>query len=203
MALPGSEGAVERHAHPICLVAAGEKSRNGDRYGPPESDRDQDPLGGLAPIVGDQHRSTIGVGGLSVIRTGRQLESWLSATLASDGLDTSEFTALVTLLIAGGPNRRSAGELSSSLVQTSGGTTKTIRRLEERRLVVRVDDPADGRRTLIELIGPGRALTESTLELVLDAFALEIGDLGEAERHQLGAGLVRLSFELDDRLRNC
>ncbi len=184
-------------------MAAGEKSRNGDRYGPPESDRDQDPLGGLAPIVGDQHRSTIGVGGLSVIRTGRQLESWLSATLASDGLDTSEFTALVTLLIAGGPNRRSAGELSSSLVQTSGGTTKTIRRLEERRLVVRVDDPADGRRTLIELIGPGRALTESTLELVLDAFALEIGDLGEAERHQLGAGLVRLSFELDDRLRNC
>ena len=106
------------------------------------------------------------------------------------------------MLIAGEPYRRSAGELSSSLVQTTGGTTKTIRRLEERGLVMRVDDPDDGRRTLIELTDPGRALAESTLELVLDAFDLDIGDLGEAERHDLGTGLVRLSLELDDRLRN-
>ena len=182
-------------------MAVSEKSRNGDRYDPAVTEQDQDLLGGLAPFVGEQHRSTIGVL-VSVMRTGRQLESWLSATLASDGLDTSEFTALVTLLIAGEPYRRSAGELSSSLVQTTGGTTKTIRRLEERGLVMRVDDPDDGRRTLIELTGPGRALAESTLELVLDAFDLDIGDLGEAERHDLGAGLVRLSLELDDRLRN-
>lgn len=182
-------------------MAVGEKSRNGDRYDPAVTEQDQDLLGGLAPFVGEQHRSTIGVL-VSVMRTGRQLESWLSATLASDGLDTSEFTALVTLLIAGEPYRRSAGELSSSLVQTTGGTTKTIRRLEERGLVMRVADPDDGRRTLIELTDPGRALAESTLELVLDAFALDIGDLGEAERHDLGAGLVRLSLELDDRLRN-
>ena len=76
-----------------------------------------------------------------MIRTGRQLESWLGATLTADGLDTSEFTAVVTLLVAGEPYRRSAGEMSSSLVQTTGGTTKTIRRLEERGLVMRVDDP--------------------------------------------------------------
>ena len=173
-------------------MAVGEKSRNGDRYDPAVTERDQDLLGGLAPFVGDQHRSTIGVL-VSVMRTGRQLESWLSATLASDGLDTSEFTALVTLLIAGEPYRRSAGELSSSLVQTTGGTTKTIRRLEERGLVMRVDDPDDGRRTLIELTDPGRALAESTLELVLDAFDLDIGDLGEAERHDLGTELAETS----------
>ena len=89
-------------------MAVGEKSRNGDRYDPAVTEQDQDLLGGLAPFVGEQHRSTIGVL-VSVMRTGRQLESWLSATLASDGLDTSEFTALVTLLIAGEPYRRSAG----------------------------------------------------------------------------------------------
>ena len=89
-----------------------------------------------------------------MIRTGRQLESWLSVTLTVDGLDTSKVTALVTLLIAGEPYRRSAGELLSSLVQTNDGTTKTIRRLEERGLVMRVDDPDDGLRTLIELTDP-------------------------------------------------
>ncbi|MEM8708475.1 MAG: MarR family transcriptional regulator [Actinomycetota bacterium] len=165
------------------------------------TDREPDLLGGLAPFVGDQHRSTIAVL-VAVMRTGRQMEAWLSATLAADELDTSEFTALVTLLIGGEPYRRAAGELSSSLVQTTGGTTKTIRRLEERGLVTRVSDPADGRRSLIELTEHGRQLSESTLDLVLDAFDLEIGDLGEAERTELGAGLVRLSLELDDRLGN-
>ena len=98
---------------------------------------------------------------------------------------------MVTLLVAGEPYRRSAGELSSSLVHQVR-TTKTIRRLGS-QVSSRVDDPDDGRRTLIELTGTGRALAESTLELVLHAFDLDIGDLGEAERHDLGAGLVRLS----------
>ena len=170
------------------------------RYDPGVSDGEPDLLGPLGPYVGDQHRSTIAVL-VAVIRTGRQLDAWLSATLASDELDPSEFTALTALLIGGPPHRRSAGELSDALVQTTGGTTKTIRRLEQRGLVVRVNDPGDGRRSLVELTDHGRALVENTLDLVLDAFDLEIGDLGEAERTELGAGLLRLSLELDDRLR--
>ena len=64
-------------------MAVGEKSRNGDRYDPAVTEHDQDLLGGLAPFVGEQHRSTIGVL-VSVMRTGRQLESWLSATLTAE-----------------------------------------------------------------------------------------------------------------------
>lgn len=158
-----------------------------------------DALGALAPYIADEHRSTIAVL-VSVLRTGRQIESWLSSTLASDGLDTSEFTALSSLFLGGPPHRRSAGEIATSLVQTTGGTTKTVRRLEDRGLVRRVADPGDGRRSLVELTDAGAELANATIELVLDAFDLDIGGLDEAERTELGAGLVRLSLELGDRL---
>ena len=179
------------------------------------ADPSDHPLGALGPYVGQEHLSTIGVL-VTVLRTGRQIEAWLSTTLAADGLDTSEFSMLASLLQAGPPRQRSAGEpstalpprqrsageLSTAVIQTTGGTTKTIRRLEARGLVRRVTDPGDGRRSLIELTSDGYDLAVATLGLVMDAFDLEIGDLDEAERSELGLGLARLSVELGDRLRH-
>jgi len=117
-----------------------------------------------------------------VFRAGRQVEAWLADTLAGDGLDTSEFGALSALWMHGEPHRLSAGEIADRLIQTTGGTTKTIRRLEGRGLVSRVADPDDG-------------------QLVLDAFDLDIGELDTAERSELGVGLARLAGELGERLR--
>lgn len=158
-----------------------------------------DLLGALAPHLGEGHRSTIGVL-VAVLRTGRLIESWLASTLAADGFDTSEFTAMMALYLAGAPHRLAAGEISDALVQTTGGATKTIRRLEERGMVERVADPGDGRRSLVELTTAGHAATLGALHLVLDAFDLEIGDLDEAQRVELGRGLLRLSAELGERL---
>jgi DNA-binding MarR family transcriptional regulator len=136
-----------------------------------------------------------------VFRAGRQVEAWLADTLADDGLDTSEFGALSALWMHGEPHRLSAGEIADRLIQTTGGTTKTIRRLEGRGLVTRVADPDDGRRALIELTPAGLNAAQSTLELVLDAFDLDIGELDTAERSELGVGLARLAGELGERLR--
>lgn len=170
-------------------------NRNGRR------DPDGGPLlGSLAPYVDSRHRSTIEVL-IWVFRTGRQVEAWLADTLATEGLDTSEYAALSALWLDGAPHRLAAGQISERLVQTTGGTTKTIRRLEGRGLVRRIADPADGRRALIELTAEGHAVARSTLDLVLDAFDLEIGDLDTAERSELGDRVARLSGELDDRLR--
>ena len=55
---------------------------------------------------------------------------------------------------------------------------------------------------IVELTSDGYDLARSTLGLVMDAFDLEIGDLDEAERSELGLGLARLSLELGDRLRS-
>lgn len=157
-------------------------------------------LGQLERYVDPRHWATVEVL-VWVFRSGRQVEAWLADTLASDGLDTSEFGALTALWMHGEPHRLSAGEIAERLVQTTGGTTKTIRRLEDRGLVTRVADPADGRRALIELTPAGLQAAKSTLELVLDAFDLDIGELDTAERSELGLRLARVSGELGDRLR--
>ena len=160
---------------------------------------DHELLGPLAPFVGERHRSTLEVL-IWAFRTGRQLEAWLSDTLMDEGLDTSEYTLLSALRFEGAPHRLAAGEIADRLVQTTGGTTKTIRRLEERGLIRRIADPDDKRRVLIELTNAGVELARSSLELVLDAFDLDIGDLDVAERSELGARIARLSEELAERI---
>lgn len=157
-------------------------------------------LGSLAPHIDGRHRATIGVL-VWVFRTGRQIEAWLADTLVTEGLDTSEYAALSALWLQGEPHRLAAGEIADRLVQTTGGTTKTVRRLEARGLVRRVADPDDGRRALIELTAAGLELARSTLDLVLDAFDLDIGDLDTAERSELGERVARLSLELNERLQ--
>ena len=158
-----------------------------------------DLLGAVAPYFGGPHRATAGVL-ITLFRTGRQVEAWLSGILSAEGLDTSEYAALSALWFEPAPHRLAAGEIAERLVQTTGGTTKTIRRLEERSLVRRVGDPEDRRRALIELTPAGLELARTTLDLVLDAFDLDIGALDTAERTELGRHLARLSVELHERL---
>ena len=157
-------------------------------------------LGSLAPLVGERHRATFEVL-LWAFRTGRQLEALLSDLLIVEELDTSEFTLLNALRLEGPPHRLAAGEIAHRLVQTTGGTTKTIRRLQDRGLIRRVDDPEDKRRVLIELTNAGAELARTSLELVLDAFDLDIGEIDVAERTELGARIARLSEELAERVR--
>src|SRR5687768_2738082 len=60
-------------------------------------------------------------------------------------LDASEHAVLACLLLAGPPYQLSPTALSDRVVQTTGGMTKTLRRLQERDLVKRVRDDGDGR----------------------------------------------------------
>ena len=156
-------------------------------------------LGSLAPYVAERHRHTIDVLVLTLL-AGRKIEAWLSETVAVRQLDTSSFSALAALWLAGPPHRMSAGELAQRIVQTSGGVTKTMRRLVDRGLVRRVADPDDGRRSLLELTPEGLTLARETLVLALDAFDSEIGDLDEAEREGVATAVQRLVAELSERL---
>jgi len=54
--------------------------------------------------------------------------------------------------------RLSAGEVSEILRVHPSTLTGILKRLEERRLVVRRADPVDGRRALLELTGAGREI---------------------------------------------
>ncbi len=169
-----------------------------DRHAAPASPWGEDRiLDVLAPHVDERRRQTVGVLAW-LFRTGRQLEAWLADTLAAQDLDTSEFGALTALWLHGPPHRLGAGEIAERIVQTSGGTTKTVQRLASRGLVARVSDPHDGRRTLVELTPAGLDRAREGLEFVLDAFDLDLGELDEAEREGLRLGLARLSLFLGE-----
>ena len=155
--------------------------------------------GSLAPYVDERHRHTIDVLTLTLV-AGRHLEAWLSETVAARDLDTSGFIALAVLWLDGPPHRVSAGELARRIVQTSGGATKTMQRLVDRRLVRRVPDLEDGRRSLLELTSEGLTLAQETLVLTLDAFDSEIGDLDEAAREGVAVAVHRLLSELSELL---
>ena len=158
-----------------------------------------DLLGPLTPYVEARHRHTVGVLMLAFL-VGRRLEAWLADTLSAHRLDTSGYAALTALWLAGPPHRLTAGGIAERIVQTSGGTTKTIQRLSDCGWVRRVADPSDGRRSLVELTPEGLRLARETLDLVLDAFDLQIGDLDEAERQGVASAVQRLAAELSERL---
>ena len=156
-------------------------------------------LESIHPLLGKQHRHTVDVL-IWMLLAGRQIEAWLSDTLAARQLDTSSYFALSALWLAGPPHRLTAGEVARRIVQTSGGATKTTQRLVSRGLVRRVADPDDGRRSLLELTPEGLALARETLDVALDAFDTEIGALDEAEREGVAAAVQRLAVELSERL---
>lgn len=156
-------------------------------------------LESIDPLLGKQHRHTVDVL-IWTLLAGRQIEAWLSETLAARQLDTSGYFALSALWLVGPPHRMTTGELARRIVQTSGGATKTTQRLVSQGLVRRVADPDDGRRSLLELTPKGLGLARETLDVVLEAFDTEIGALDEAEREGLAAAVQRLVFQLGERL---
>ena len=168
----------------------------------PESPRfaiDYKALESIDPLLGKRHRHTVDVL-IWTMLAGRQLEAWLSETLAARQLDTSSYFALSALWLVGPPHRMTTGELARRIVQTSGGATKTTQRLVGMGLVRRVADPDDGRRSLLELTSKGLGLARETLDVALDAFDAEIGALDEAEREGVAAAVQRLVEELSERL---
>lgn len=88
-------------------------------------------------------------------RLAQLTEATLQRTVRAHGLTIAEQTVLTTLRLNGPPYRQSPGDLGRVLLQTSGGVTATIHRLERAGLVERVPDPWDRRRRLVQLSATG------------------------------------------------
>ncbi len=87
----------------------------------------------------------------------------IEATLGSHGLNRGEFDVLASLRRSSDPYRLSPGELARALVLSPAATTNRVQRLEERGLVVRRPDPADGRYGVVELAEAGRRLVDEAV----------------------------------------
>ena len=149
-----------------------------------------------------RERPDLDLSGMAVIgrigRLERSLAPKLAEVFAGHGLEAWEFDVLATLRRSGEPHRLTAGELLDSMMVTSGAVTHRIDRLEERGLVSRERDPADGRRVLVALTTAGRRVVDAA---VADHTANEaelVGGLSDREREQLVRLLRRLALALPD-----
>ncbi len=102
------------------------------------------------------HDPTTGVIALQTMRLGRLIERRLQELLAPSGLERSELSVLSLLLLVDDDAWVSPTELARSVVQTTSGMTKTLRRLEGRGLIVRARDERDGRGVVARLTPAGQ-----------------------------------------------
>ncbi|MDN5798341.1 MAG: MarR family transcriptional regulator, partial [Intrasporangium sp.] len=115
------------------------------------------------------------------------------------GLGNGDFDVLAALRRSGDPFTLTPGQLSTSLLVTTGAISKRIDRLEARRLVRRTVSDADARSRLVTLTAAGVALTDELISKHLANEAGLLASLSTTERDQLATLLGRLAATMENR----
>ena len=127
---------------------------------------------------------------LRAMRFGRLVERHLQVLLRPTGLDRSEFSVLLSLLLAPPERGQSPTELARTVVQTTSGMTKTVNRLVTRRLVRREDDASDARGVVVTLTVEGRDTAERLLDDLASGFDEVLGLTTTDDRTGLAVALA-------------
>ncbi|WP_460545427.1 MarR family winged helix-turn-helix transcriptional regulator [Glycomyces halotolerans] len=131
-------------------------------------------------------------------RVTEALDRHLRPPFAEAGLGNGDFNVLTALRRSGEPYSLTPGELSRTILVTTGAITKRVDRLEAKGLVTRsvVEEDARGRR--IALTDTGRALVDDLIGKHLENQRRLIAGLGDEEQAQLAKLLGTLSATLGD-----
>jgi len=100
---------------------------------------------------------------LKVTRLQDLFKQEVEACVTTYELKHADFSALATLRRSPPPYCLSPTELYQSLLFSSGGLTKVLKRLEEAGLVERLDNPLDKRSKLVQLNQQGKRLVEQVM----------------------------------------
>ena len=132
-----------------------------------------------------------------IARLTQLFEPHLRTPFVEAGLGNGDFDVLAALRRAGAPYTLTPGQLSTSLLVTTGAITKRIDRLEARGLAQRAVSPADSRGRLITLSPAGVALADELIAVHLANEARLLSGLNAAERDQLATLLARIAETLE------
>ncbi|SPZ21161.1 Multiple antibiotic resistance protein marR [Providencia rettgeri] len=126
-----------------------------------------------------------------IVRMSHYISQFIDANLARYNLNVGEFEVLAAL--ARNPDRQlSPKELQKKILISSGGLSNRINRLEEKKFIVRIPDPADRRGVIVKITPEGRKLT---LEAVETHVAIEkslVQGLDDENKDQLAMLLKKL-----------
>lgn len=131
-----------------------------------------------------------------VERIARQLDGLRKRAFAEAGLELWEFDVLSALRRAGAPHALTPKQLVESNLVSSGTMTNRIDRLAERGLVVREDDPADGRSVLVRMTAEGVERVDRALTGLLGDESTLLQSVDAAEIAALERGLRALSLRM-------
>jgi DNA-binding MarR family transcriptional regulator len=106
------------------------------------------------------------------------------------GLSESDVDALELLLDAGAAT---AGKLAEVMGLTTGAVTRVIDRLEQAGYVRRIDDPADRRRVIVEIVPEKVATLESMMASLEQAAHDEAGRYSTEQLALIGEFLTRMA----------
>ena len=125
-----------------------------------------------------------------VLRLGEEFMAAMNANMEQFGVRYSHYAIVGTLRSIGKPYRMSPTELQNTLMITSGGISNLLRKVEDRGLIRRLEDPDDGRGVIVELTEQGYELSEVAMLAQADLERTLVGSLTIAEQQTL-AGLLK------------
>lgn len=124
----------------------------------------------------------------------------LEELLRSVGLTTAEAVVLTALSAAAPDHVLSPTALQGMVVQTPGGVTKTLRRLESAGLVERRTDPLDRRALLASLTAEGLERAREVLQTSAAFHRALFAPLSEGQRGALTDAASALLTALESRM---
>ena len=127
-------------------------------------------------------------------RLGRTIDR----ALAESKVNPAGYRLLAHLTTGGGS---AATELAEKLLVSRPTVTATIDWLEERAMVVRSPDPADGRKVSVAPTAKGRAALKSADDLVANRLTEVLASLGDDGGRAVSEALEQLHDALDDDRR--
>lgn len=133
---------------------------------------------------------------LVVGRMFRLTEDWdrrLRGPFAAAGLGNGDFDVLAALRRSGEPYALSAGELSRTVLVTTGAITKRVDRLEAGGWATRSVDEEDSRGRRIALTEAGLRLVDELMAVHLENQRALVAGLSVGERETLAGLLAKLA----------
>lgn len=91
----------------------------------------------------------------------------------------------------------SAGRISEAAHVSTARTAVVLKKLEDKGVILRSEDPSDARKSLISLTDKGRDIVDRQKEHALDFIAKVIDDMGEQDFRRL----IDLSFALKEAIQ--
>jgi len=119
-------------------------------------------------------------------RLSRRVDAFYQEALRAYGLKYSDYAVLCLLRFSGAMSPK---RLNAYLAITSGGLTKTIQRLEKKKLVRRAADPEDGRGTLVSLTTKGERTIARAFTDDVTAHEELLCDLSGTDRKRIASAL--------------